>query len=168
MARPYKPPTLPGTDRRQGKQIDRLQRERTDVPAYLDDLNAVTAFRMAHRQSLTFNKFTGLWAPLNPMDLPYGFMDPPTIGTTFAFTFRDDYNVVGGSLCVTTTGSSSTIVSFKKNGTNFLTLTLGSGASIVTATVSPVGFAANSDILTVSLSTIGTGALGIGGGLRLN
>lgn len=169
MARNYTVPTPGQKDTAVRKRLDKQERQRVDVPRQLHELDNVEAFNVTQRQIMAFNKYTGVWEPFHPDDLPFGFLDPLVLGKTFAYKFREDHNVVGFSLTCHTAGvSGTTTVAFEKNGVSLFTLSLGVGVLYNNTEFDPVGFTARVDTLTMNLTAKATGVAGLGGGLELN
>lgn len=72
-----------------------------------------------------------------------------------------DYDVVGGVARLTTAGTTDTVVELLLNGTTIVTWTLGSGVDRVEEAITAELLTAETDYLTVEVTTAGTGAAGL-------
>ena len=106
--------------------------------------------------------------PIND-SIPWGFT-----GTLIASTSTSPYvpkvnlSVSGFSAILTTPGSTTTTVTLSQNGTVVGTVNLTSGQTYNYELFNPsLLFLARTDIMVVTIQTLGTGAAGLGGGIEL-
>lgn len=90
------------------------------------------------------------------------FVDGPlTTGTSRGFPLgtNDSYTLTELDATLDTAGSSSTVLSIRRNGTEFATMTLASTVTSMSLTLA-IAYVVG-DIYTIAITTVGTGAEGL-------
>src|SRR4051794_22305696 len=89
--------------------------------------------------------------------VPFSYSGALLLSTSPPWTPHEDRALIDVRVLLGTTGTSNTVVTVYVNGSSVGTVTLGSGVANNSATLS-TSLAANTDVVTVGITTVGTGA----------
>lgn len=97
-------------------------------------------------------------APLAPERIPFSYPGALALSTSPPWVPVRDVTLYDVRALLGTAGTSSTVVTVYVNGVSVGTVTLTSGQTNVGASLTSTALAADTDLVTVAVTTVGTGA----------
>jgi hypothetical protein len=148
--------------------VNDLNRLPSPLPLSFTQLAQTDLGYIANAQYPAYDIVTGLLRATDPFDIIFDLPGAVTASTSPPVTPKNTFRVTGLSATLGTAGSSDTTVELLKDGSVVASVTLGSGATYGHAAISPpVTFVGRTDRFAVAVSTAGTGAADLGGGIEI-